>query len=116
MSLCGIDPKTDYSYEPIMIVFLILASIAFVLRCLARATLRNKVWWDDLSNTFAMVWSRYPRPSPTLFADYHCAHLGMRACICCCHFDTFVSIPDLHLDLKMGTANTINSQTLRSWD
>lgn len=57
MSFCGVHPTTDYSYEPVLIFFIIITSMVFALRWLARATLHNKVWWDDLTNSFAMALS-----------------------------------------------------------
>ncbi|KAI1100047.1 hypothetical protein F4804DRAFT_320019 [Jackrogersella minutella] len=54
-TFCGISPKTNYSYEPVIIVFLTLASIAFLLRASTRLLLNVSVWWDDVCSFCALL-------------------------------------------------------------
>lgn len=55
MTLCGVSPKVDHSYVPILSVFIGLAAIFVVLRFLARLLMKMKLWWDDWFNFAAMV-------------------------------------------------------------
>ncbi|CAI6098906.1 unnamed protein product [Clonostachys chloroleuca] len=55
MTLCGVSPKVDHSYVPILSVFIGLAAIFVVLRFLARLLMKMKLWWDDWFNFAAMT-------------------------------------------------------------
>ncbi|KAI0012489.1 hypothetical protein F4779DRAFT_567749 [Xylariaceae sp. FL0662B] len=52
--LCGMEPNTDYSYVPILIVFICLAAVVVAMRCLARFCTDMSLWWDDWANFTAM--------------------------------------------------------------
>ncbi|GAP85180.1 putative CFEM domain-containing protein [Rosellinia necatrix] len=54
-ALCGVLPHRNYAYEPVVIVFLILALVAFFLRAFARFAMNIKLWWDDLCVLLAML-------------------------------------------------------------
>ncbi|KAI1759570.1 hypothetical protein GGR53DRAFT_513214 [Hypoxylon sp. FL1150] len=53
--LCGIAPTTNYSYVPILIVFLVLAGVVVMMRIMTRILMHMPFWWDDWTNFAAMV-------------------------------------------------------------
>ncbi|KAI6087773.1 hypothetical protein F4821DRAFT_235181 [Hypoxylon rubiginosum] len=53
--LCGIAPTTDYSFIPILIVFLILAGVVVIMRIMTRILMHMPFWWDDWANFAAML-------------------------------------------------------------
>jgi hypothetical protein len=61
-TLCGTLPYRNYAYEPVVIIFLIFALVAFFLRTFARFAMDIKLWWDDLCVLIAMVRIIYRLP------------------------------------------------------
>lgn len=55
MDLCGVRPRVNYVYEPLLITSISLATIAVSLRFVARFVTKAKLWWDDYANFGAMV-------------------------------------------------------------
>ncbi|KAJ2995833.1 hypothetical protein NUW58_g1160 [Xylaria curta] len=53
-TLCGVVPNSSFSYLPIIIIFLIFATAAFLLRASARVAMHVKWWWDDVCIIFAL--------------------------------------------------------------
>ncbi|KAI1344489.1 hypothetical protein F5Y15DRAFT_113185 [Xylariaceae sp. FL0016] len=52
---CNREPNSDYSYQPILICFLVLATVAVALRIVARFIAGAKLWWDDYANFAALI-------------------------------------------------------------
>ncbi|KAI0860399.1 hypothetical protein F4860DRAFT_217287 [Xylaria cubensis] len=55
MNMCGVHPRVNYTYEPILITSISLASVAVSLRFVARFVTETKLWWDDYANFGAML-------------------------------------------------------------
>ncbi|KAI9152294.1 Satratoxin biosynthesis protein [Paramyrothecium foliicola] len=52
---CGVEPRTDFSYEPVLITFLAIAGLFVLLRFAARIVTDMKLWWDDWLNFASMA-------------------------------------------------------------
>ncbi|KAI0479825.1 hypothetical protein F4859DRAFT_529959 [Xylaria cf. heliscus] len=44
---CGITPRVDHSYVPVLIAFVTLSAVAVSMRVVARLHAKIAVWWDD---------------------------------------------------------------------
>jgi formate hydrogenlyase subunit 3/multisubunit Na+/H+ antiporter MnhD subunit len=53
--MCGVEPRTNFLYVPMLSTFLALAGVFVVLRFVARIMMDLKLWWDDWLNFAAWV-------------------------------------------------------------
>ncbi|KAL7624459.1 hypothetical protein AAE478_006024 [Parahypoxylon ruwenzoriense] len=52
---CGIAPRVDHSYVPVLITFVALSAVSVLIRVIARLQARVPVWWDDFIITLSFV-------------------------------------------------------------
>ncbi|KAH9883499.1 hypothetical protein F4778DRAFT_658510 [Xylariomycetidae sp. FL2044] len=52
---CGIEPRVDHSFVPVVIAFIVLSAVVVAMRCLARIFMDLPFGWDDWASFSAML-------------------------------------------------------------